>query len=91
LQFLTPVKVLLKREPLRTRELPVAFTIVSKVVPAKVRVEVPKQVTVPLLIVPPLKEAVAEIESVKPLQSSVPDEMVNFRIVVLAASTGRFV
>ncbi len=44
----------------------------------KVSVEVPEQVSVPLLIVPPLKDAVAEIVRVYPLQSSLPEVLVIF-------------
>ena len=91
LPFFTAVRELLKTEPLKSRLLPVALTTTPNVVPAKVSVEVPEQVSVPLLIVPPLKVALAEMASVKPLQSSVPDVIVNFLMVVFAASTGRFV
>ena len=43
------------------------------------------------MIVPPLNDAVEEIVRVYPLQSSVPEVIVNFFIVVFVASTGRFV
>lgn len=89
--FFTAVNVLLNLEPLNRILFPVAFTDAPKVVPAKVSVDVPEQVSVPLLIVPPLKLAVAEIVSVYALQSRVPEVIVNFLIVVLAASTGRLV
>ena len=59
--FLTAVKVLLNLELLSKIEFPVALTATPNVVPAKVSVEVPEQVSVPLLIVPPLKVDVAEI------------------------------
>ena len=91
LPFFTAVRELLKTEPLKSRLLPVALTATPNVVPAKGSVEVPEQVSVPLLIVPPLKVALAEMVSVKPLQSSMPEVIVNFLIVVFAASTGRFV